>query len=86
MAKTWRCGDCGCEWDKSVYYCLHTYSDYLAVHGGSVEAAINLAVERAIAPLVREAEARLETVKHYRAPSRYKTGTPVNTYFWKWKA
>lgn len=55
----WRCGDCGCQWTGSVRYCPHTFDDYLSLRGGSVESAISRAVERAIEPLVRDAERRL---------------------------
>jgi hypothetical protein len=59
MAKTWRCGDCGTEYPKTVHYCSRYFDDYLSLRGGSIESAITRAVEAAIAPLVRQAERRL---------------------------
>jgi hypothetical protein len=59
MSKTWRCGDCGTEYPKSVHYCTRYFDDYLSLRGGSIESAIHRAVNKAIAPLVREAENRL---------------------------
>lgn len=59
MSKTWRCGDCGTEYPNSIHYCTNTFHDYLAVHGGSVESAIQLAVDKAIEPLVSRAIRRL---------------------------
>lgn len=62
--KTWRCGDCGTAYGRDVLRCTRTFDDYLAVHGGSVEAAIKRAVARSIAPLVNEAERRLQPPSH----------------------
>lgn len=59
MTKTWRCGDCGTEYPKSVHRCARYFDDYLSLRGGSVESAITRAVEKGIAPLVRRAEDRL---------------------------
>lgn len=59
MSKTWTCGDCGTRHSKTVDFCTQKFYDYLAVNGGSVEAAIGQAVERAIAPLVNRAMLRI---------------------------
>jgi hypothetical protein len=59
MTKTWRCGDCGTEYPKTVHHCTRYFDDYLSLRGGSIESAIHRAVSEAIAPLVREAEIRL---------------------------
>lgn len=59
MAKTWRCGDCGTIYPKSVHYCTRYFDDYVSLRGGSIESAINGAVERAITPLVDAALKRL---------------------------
>lgn len=60
---TWRCGDCGRTYPKSVWNCRRPFDDYLALRGGSISSAINRAVERAIAPHVATAERRLRTQK-----------------------
>jgi hypothetical protein len=58
-AQTWRCGDCGTIYPKSAPECTRYLDDYLSLRGGSIESAITRAVEKAIAPLVASAEARL---------------------------
>lgn len=75
--KVWRCGDCGCQWPKSVMYCPHKLDDYLALRGGSIESAITRAVDAAIAPLVKRAEDRLRGVAYWQ------NGTTQN---WRWTA
>jgi hypothetical protein len=59
MSGTWQCGDCGREMPKSEQYCRRPYSDYLSLRGGSIESAITLAVDKAIAPIVAAAERKL---------------------------
>lgn len=75
MSKTWRCGDCGCEWPKSVNYCPHKLDDYLSLRGGSVESAITRAVDKAIAPLVKQAEDRLRGVTYWKTNG---------SFHWRW--
>ncbi|GAA5198696.1 hypothetical protein [Microbacterium jejuense] len=58
--KTWTYGDCGTRYPKTVHHCTRYFDDYLALHGGSVENAIHRAVAKAIDPLVRRAETRIE--------------------------
>ena len=67
----WQCGDCGRRYPKSVPYCVATFDDYLAVNGGSVDAAIEGAVQRKIRPLVVAAQNRLN-------------GYRLVRYGWKW--
>ncbi|WP_405375949.1 MULTISPECIES: hypothetical protein [unclassified Microbacterium] len=57
--KTWQCGDCSARYPTTVDYCQRPFDDYLALHGGSMDAAVQRAVAKAIAPLVRSAERRL---------------------------
>ena len=59
MAKAWRCGDCGSVWPMSVKYCRRPFDDYLSLRGGSIESAMELAIEKAVAPLVAKAERNL---------------------------
>lgn len=59
MSKVWHCGDCGTEYPKSVHFCNRFFDDYVALRGGTIESAINRAVDRAIAPLVDSALRRL---------------------------
>jgi hypothetical protein len=59
MPKTWRCGDCGTEYPKTVHHCDRYFDDYLSLRGGTVESAITRAVDKAIAPLVKQALDRL---------------------------
>jgi hypothetical protein len=59
MAKTWRCGDCGTKYPKTVHHCTRYFDDYLSLRGGTVESAITRAVDKAIAPLVQQALDRL---------------------------
>ena len=60
MVKTWFCGDCGAEWSMSRFRCGRPFDDYLSLRGGSIELAIQQAVERTVAPLVDEALRRIE--------------------------
>lgn len=69
MAKTWRCGDCGTDYPKAVHHCTRYFDDYLSLRGGSVESAITRAVDRAIEPLVRRAEDRLNGIVRWTTPS-----------------
>lgn len=55
----WYCGDCGRGYPMSRDFCNHPFDDYLALRGGSIESAITRAVEKAITPLVRNAERRV---------------------------
>lgn len=74
---TWQCGDCGAVYPKSVYYCARPLDDYLSLRGGSIESAINLAVEKAIAPIVKRAEDRLRGITYW---------TTNSTVGWRWTA
>jgi hypothetical protein len=59
MGKRWRCGDCGTEYPKTVHHCTRYFDDYVSLRGGSVESAIQGAVDTAIAPLMADALRKL---------------------------
>jgi hypothetical protein len=59
MGKRWRCGDCGTEYPKKVHHCTRYFDDYVSLRGGSVESAIQRAVDAAIAPLMADALRKL---------------------------
>ena len=65
---SWQCGDCGAVYDRSVDYCTRRFDDYLSLRGGSIESAIQQAVDKAIAPIVKQAEARLRSRELYMTP------------------
>lgn len=56
MPEAWRCGDCGALWSMDVKFCRRPFDDYLALRGGTVEAAISRAIERELAPLITRLE------------------------------
>lgn len=59
MSTVWCCGDCGTFYPKTIAYCQRPYDDYLSLHGGLVDVAIQRAVRARIDPLIAAAERRL---------------------------